>query len=79
MIRKQVYLTEELDRLISLTAVSERKPEAEIIREKLRAGFAARKSARTGGDALLKLAAMAVTSDDPYLSRNIDKHLYEAL
>jgi hypothetical protein len=77
MIRKPISLTEELDWQIHRTAVSEHKSEAEVIREKLCAGFAARKTARTGGDALLQLAAMAVKSNDPYLSRNIDKYLYE--
>lgn len=77
MIRKQVYLTEELDRQVHLTAASEQKPEAQVIREVLHAGFARKKPKANAGEALLGLAKLALTSDDPYLSRNIDKYLYE--
>jgi hypothetical protein len=82
MIRKQIYLTEELDRQIALTAVSERKPEAAVIREKLRAGFAIKKSSRTGGNALLALARLGEEHSikgPPDLSRAIDTYLYKDL
>jgi hypothetical protein len=81
MIRKQIYLTEDLDRQIHLTAASERKPAAQVVREVLHAGFLQRKPARTAGAALLGLAKLGeelgLTSDDPYLSRNIDSYLYD--
>ncbi len=81
MIRKQVYLTRELDQQISLTAASEQKPAAQVIREVLHAGFLQKKPARTAGEALLGLAnlgeELGLKSDDPYLSRNIDKYLYD--
>jgi hypothetical protein len=81
MIRKQIYLTEELDRQIHLTAASEQKPEAQVIREVLHVGFLQKIPARTSGEALLGLAKLGeelgLKSDDPYLSRNIDKYLYE--
>jgi len=77
MISKHIYLTEELDRQVHFVALSEKKPEAQVIREVLHAGFALKKPSRNGGDALLALAAMAMPSDDPFLSRNIDKYLYE--
>lgn len=80
MIRKQVYLTEDLDQQISLTAASERKPEAQVIREVLHAGFAHMQPARTAGEALLALARLGEElgiKGPPDLSRNIDKYLYE--
>lgn len=80
MIRKQIYLTKELDRQIALTAVSERKPEAAVIREVLHAGFLQKKPARTAGEALLGLARLGEElgiKGPPDLSRNIDTYLYE--
>ncbi len=81
MIRKQIYLTEDLEFQIHLTAASERKPEAQVIREVLHAGFAQKKPKANAGEALLGLAklgeALGLTSDDPHLSRNIDTYLYD--
>lgn len=55
----------------------ENKPQAEIIREKLRAGFAVKTSPKHDGNALLNIAEQAVPGLDPYISGNIDKYLYE--
>lgn len=81
MIRTQIYLTDDLKRQIHLVAASEQKPEAEVIREALRAGFARKKPKANAGEALLGLAKLGeelgLRSDDPHLSRNIDKYLYE--
>lgn len=81
MIRRHIYLTEDLARQIRLTAAAEHKTEAQVIREVLQVGFAQKRPARTAGEALLGLAKLGedlhIRSDDPYLSRNIDKYLYE--
>ena len=77
MIRKLIYLPQDLDYLIELTAQAEKKPKAEVIREKLRAGFAAQKQTTNKGYALLEIAKHAVPNLDPHLSANIDKYLYE--
>jgi hypothetical protein len=79
MIRKQIFLTPDLERQIALTAATEGKPQAQVVRETLHAGFARRRPARNGGDALLALAGLAGNSDDPLLSRRIDDYLYDYL
>lgn len=81
MIRTQIYLTEELKRRIHLAAATERKPEAQVIREVLHDGLAQRLPATNTGEGLLGLArlgeSLGLTSDDPHLSRNIDTYLYD--
>jgi hypothetical protein len=81
MIRKQIYLTEALDRQIHLAAATEKKPAAQVIREVLHVGFLRKIAAHAAGEALLGLARLGeelgLTSDDPHLSRNIAKYLYE--
>ena len=80
MISKHIYLTEELDRQVHLVALTEKKPEAQVIRDVLHAGFATLRPGRTGGDALLALARFAEESGvkgPPDLSRNIDTYLYD--
>ncbi len=80
MIRKQIYLTEELEQQIHLTAASEQKPEAQVIREVLHAGFLQKIPARTAGEALLGLARLGEElgiKGPSDLSRNIDTYLYE--
>lgn len=79
MIRKQIFLTPELERQIALTAVAERKPQAQVVREALTARFSRpRPVDREGG--LLGLARLGEelgVKGPPDLSRNIDKYLYE--
>jgi hypothetical protein len=80
MIRKQIYLTEELERQIHLAAATEKKPAAQVIREVLHAGFLRKRPAHTAGEALLGLARLGAElgiEGPPDLSRNIDKYLYE--
>ena len=79
MIRKQIFLTPDLERRIALTAVAEKKPQAQVVREVLHAGFARTHPARNGGDALLGLASLAkhaAKGGPEDLSRNLDDYLY---
>ena len=81
MIRTQVYLTEEQARDIKLRAKSEKKREAEIIRDLLNKGFAASRSKgrETTGDALLRLARLGErlrVKAPADLSSRIDDYLY---
>ena len=78
MIRKQIFLTPDLERQIALTAATEGKPQAQVVREMLHAGFARTQPARNG-DALLGLAALAkhaAKGGPEDLSRNLDDYLY---
>lgn len=80
MIRKQIFLTPDLQQQIALAAASEHKPQAQVVREVLHAGFTVRRPTRTGGDGLLALARLGEElgiKGPPDLSRNIDKYLYE--
>ena len=76
MIRKQIYLSAALDRQIRLIAQSEGKPEAQVIRERLHAGFLA--GQRTGDEdtGLVGLAKRAAKGGPEDLSRNLDDYLY---
>lgn len=81
MIRTQLYLPKALYQEIDLVAKREKKPKAEIIRDALEEGLQKKKAKTNAGDALLRLAALGkklnVKNDDPHLSTNIDKYLYE--
>ena len=77
MIRKLISIPTDLEKLIALTAMQEQKPQAEVIREKLRAGFAVTKPIKSTNHALLNIAKHAIPDLDPHLSTNIDKFLYE--
>ena len=76
MIRKQVYLEEGQYKKIKLISAKTSKPQSEVIREALDKGISDLAS-KTVTQALLEMAATAVKSDDPDLSKNIDKYLYE--
>ena len=62
MIRKQIYLPEDLERRLSVASQQQQKSEAELVREALeeKLGAAAPVSA---GDALLKLAELGKRLD----------------
>ena len=78
MIRKQIYLTRELDRHIHMLSQQQHKPEAEVIRDLLETGLNRRQPTSTGA-VLLGLAAlgeklgMAGPTD---LSERHDDYLY---
>ena len=78
MVRKQIYITRELDQYISVLAQKQAKPEAEVIRDLLQKGIKRQEPVSTG-EALRGLAAlgerlgMAGPTD---LSERHDDYLY---
>ena len=59
MIRKQIYLTEDLERRLAVAAKQQRKSEAALIREALADKLSARTPRTpTAGEALLRLAEL---------------------
>lgn len=78
MIRTQVYLEDQTHRDLILLAKQGDKSMAEITREILKEGIKKRKVDTSGKKNLLAIANMKLTSDDPYLSANIDHYLYGA-
>jgi hypothetical protein len=77
MVRKQIYLTAELDERLRREAKRQRRSEAEILREalaaRLNAGSDADQDAST--DALWRLVGIA-PSRDRDLSERVDEILY---
>lgn len=74
MKRKQIYLTEALDREISAIAKKEKKSQAEIVRKLLEKGID-RKKKMSSGEFLLHLASYSVPGPRD-LSTNLDRYLY---
>jgi hypothetical protein len=74
MKRKQIYLTETLDREISILSKKVDKPKSEIIRDLLEAGLR-RKTKEAPANVLLKIAAKA-TAGPGNLSTNLNSYLY---
>jgi hypothetical protein len=62
MIRKQIYITEDLERRLSIVAKQQRKSEAELIREALDDKLSTPGTLTVGG-ALLKLAELGKELD----------------
>ena len=78
MIRKQIYLTRELDQLIDVLSQKENKPEAEVIRELLETGIKQQHPMSTG-EALLGLARLGEKlgiAGPTDLSTHHDDYLY---
>lgn len=78
MIRKQIFITEELDRRLAVAAKQQRKAEAQIIREALADKLDQRRSMTAGG-ALLGLAGLGQELGiqlGPDASVRIDNDLY---
>jgi predicted DNA-binding protein len=78
MIRKQIYLTRELDQHIHVLSQQQNKPEAEIIRALLETGIKKQHPMSTG-EALLGLAALGEKlgmSGPTDLSERHDDYLY---
>jgi len=78
MIRKQVYLTEDLNRRLRLLSQQQQKPEAEVIRETLEKGLKDEPSMSTG-EALLGLAELGKRlnlTGPTDLSERHDDYLY---
>jgi len=74
MKRKQIYLTETLDREISQLAQKENKPQSIIIRRLLERGLNKKKKMNSG-EFLMHLATYAVPGPKD-LSTNLDRYLY---
>jgi hypothetical protein len=78
MIRKQIYLTRELDQYIHMLSKKQNKPEAEVIRDLLATGIKKQQPMSTG-EALLGLATLGETlgmSGPTDLSERHDDYLY---
>lgn len=78
MIRKQIYLTRELNQHIHVLAQKQQKPESEVIRELLETGIKRQPPINTG-EALLGLAKLGETlgvSGPVDLSQRHDDELY---
>ena len=78
MIRKQIYLTRELDQFIHVLSQKQNKPEAEVIRELLQTGIKKQPRMSTG-EALLGLAKLGENlglTGPADLSERHDEYLY---
>lgn len=78
MIRKQIYLPEELDRRLAVASKQQQKSEAELVREALVDKLGARPPVSAGA-ALLKLAELGRRLDislPPDASAKHDDYLY---
>ncbi|OGY24436.1 MAG: hypothetical protein A2Y57_02080 [Candidatus Woykebacteria bacterium RBG_13_40_7b] len=75
MKRKQIYLTETLDREIRYASLKQNKPQSEVIRDVLEKNLVREKKKMSGGEFLLWLAAGAVPGPKD-LSTNLDRYLY---
>jgi len=78
MIRKQIYLTRELEQHIHVLSQQQKKPEAEVIRDLLETGLKKQRPISTG-EALLGLAKLGETlgmSGPTDLSERHDDYLY---
>ena len=74
MKRKQIYLTETLEREISVLSKREDRPQSEVIRELLISGLR-KKISEAPASVLLKIAAKA-TAGPGDLSTNINSYLF---
>lgn len=75
MIRKQLYLTPEIDRELALTAGREGRTVAEVVREILAKELKTKRRSGNCGKVLLGMARKAV--DGPKdLSRDLSSYLY---
>ena len=79
MIRTQMYIEEEVHKYLQYLAEQEQKSMAEVTRAILKEGIKKRKTTDPSGmKTLVALTMIGGTSDDPYLSKNIDHYLYGA-
>jgi hypothetical protein len=79
MIRKQIYLTEDLQRRIQIQSRMEQKPEAVVIRELLEQGLRQDRFGATIATALKKLDELTAKHGPvapPDLSVRLDDYLY---
>lgn len=74
MIRKQIYITPQQDRELSIKARSEGKSVAEVIRSLLDENLVT-ENQETGGEFLLRLASKAVKGKH----KNVSSHMFDYL
>lgn len=78
LVRKQVYITEEQDRLLKRAARLEGRPEAEIVRSALDRALKPKKSAhRTARDSLWDIVGLGRTRAAD-VATQVDHYLYGA-
>lgn len=76
MIRKQIYLTPDLDRELDILARSQGQTVAETTRQLLRSALKLKKQPRNPSAFLLELAANATKGGPRDLSANLFEYLY---
>lgn len=76
MIRKQLYLTAEIERELVITARRLGKPTAEVVRDILGKGLKVERKNEPAGTVLLKMANNAFKRGPKDLSRNLTSYLY---
>lgn len=76
MIRKQFYVTPEIDRALVILARQEGKPVAEIVREVLEKSLKTPQKPKSAGQVLLDLANMGFKGGPKDLSSNLFDYLY---
>ncbi|MBU1085403.1 MAG: hypothetical protein ABII08_00095 [Candidatus Beckwithbacteria bacterium] len=74
MLRKQLYLTEELDQKLKLLSLSLGKPVAEITRQTIKIGLENTKKKIKPLSGLLSIVGEGIGPKD--LSKNLDNYLY---
>lgn len=79
MLRKQLYITKDLDREVKLLALKQKRTEAEVIRELLYRGLNKApnitRKFTTPADFLLHMASYNIKGPKD-LSKNFDRYLY---
>ena len=75
MKRKQIYLTETLERELNLQSKRENKPQAQVVREILEEGLQRKERKIPAGEFLLRMASHAGKGPKD-LSKNLDRYLY---
>jgi len=75
MVRKQIYLTETLEREIDHQSKRENKTQAQVVRELLEEGLQKRERKMPAGEFLLRMASHAGKGPKD-LSTNSDRYLY---
>jgi len=76
MIRTQVYFPEDLHRELFLLAKKENLAMAELVRQFVKIGVRIKRSKKSSGETLLKLASDAVKGLPKDLSNRHDEYLY---
>ncbi len=79
MIRKQLYIEEDLDRALKREAARTGRPEAEHVRAALRAYLEKRRARRPDKDPLLELVGLVKDASGPDdVAEEHDRYLYGA-